>query len=131
MPLYVVLIWASALTLTEELFTGDVELLSDRHIRPIQNVFIYFLNLCFALFNNSEWILIYSQVKATAVVVCWHLRVVLFGIVAWLAYLFENENAKVPQCLLLHRVHKLWIMKIKHLSKYLVWIHLEKSLQKI
>ncbi len=46
--------WASTLTLTEELFTGDVELPSDHYIRQIQNVFIYFLNLCSALFNNSE-----------------------------------------------------------------------------
>ncbi len=46
--------WVSTLTLTEELFTGDVELPSDHYIRQIQNVFIYFLNLCSALFNNSE-----------------------------------------------------------------------------
>ncbi len=46
--------WASTLPLTEELFTGDVELPSDHYIRQIQNVFIYFLNLCSALFNNSE-----------------------------------------------------------------------------
>ncbi len=46
--------WASTLTLTEELFTGDVQLPSDHHIRQIQKVFIYFFNLCSALFNNSE-----------------------------------------------------------------------------
>lgn len=51
-------ILAITLTLTEELFTGHVELLSDCHIR--------LFNLCFATFNNYQWIFMYlfSQVKA-------------------------------------------------------------------
>ncbi len=68
-------------TLTEELFTGDIELPSDHQIRQIQNVFICFFNLCFALFNNSEWIrIVYIYSQVTAIVVCCHFRVVLFGI---------------------------------------------------
>ncbi len=40
---------ASTFTLTEELFTGHVELPSDHHTQQIHNVFIYFFFVCVLL----------------------------------------------------------------------------------